>query len=47
MRQKPDRADYQRDLYSAPEIARVRDRKNRLNLAWEVIKHPDRFKKAA
>ncbi len=34
-------------VYSAPEIARVRDRKNRLNLAWEVINRPDRFKKAA
>ncbi len=34
-------------VYSAPEIARVRDRKSRLDLAWEVINRPGRFKKAA
>jgi hypothetical protein len=34
-------------VYSAPEIARVRDRKSRLNLAWEVVNRPGRFKKAA
>jgi hypothetical protein len=34
-------------VYSAPEIARVRDRKNRLDLAWEVVSRPGRFKKAA
>jgi hypothetical protein len=34
-------------VYSAPEIARVRDRRERLDLAWEVINHPERFKKAA
>ncbi len=34
-------------VYSAPEIARVRDRKNRLDLAWEVVNRPGRFKKAA
>ena len=34
-------------VYSAPEIARIRDRRERLDLAWEVINHPERFKKAA
>jgi hypothetical protein len=34
-------------VYSAPEIARVRDRKNRLDRAWTAINHPDKFKKAA
>jgi hypothetical protein len=34
-------------VYSAPEIARVRDRRERLDLAWEVINHPERFKKVA
>jgi hypothetical protein len=34
-------------VYSAPEIARVRDRKNRLDRAWTAINYPDKFKKAA
>jgi hypothetical protein len=34
-------------VFSAPEIARVRDRRDRLDLAWEVINHPERFKKVA
>jgi hypothetical protein len=34
-------------VYSAPEIVRVRDRRDRLDLAWEVINHPERFKKMA
>jgi hypothetical protein len=34
-------------VYSAPEIARVRDRRERLDLGCEVVNHPDRFKKVA
>ena len=34
-------------VYSAPEIARVRDRKNRLDRAWTAVNYPDKFKKAA
>jgi hypothetical protein len=34
-------------VYSASEIARVRDRRERLDLAWEVVNHPERYKKAA
>jgi hypothetical protein len=34
-------------VFSAPEIARVRDRRTRLDVAWEVIHHPERFPKAA
>ena len=34
-------------VYSAPEIARVRDRKTRLDFAWTAINYPDKFKKAA
>ena len=34
-------------VFSAPEIARVRDRRERLDLAWEVVNHPERFKKVA
>jgi hypothetical protein len=30
-----------------PEIARVRNRRTRLDVAWEVINYPGRFKKAA
>ena len=33
-------------VYSAPEIARVRDRKNRLNLAWEAVNRPDKLQKS-
>ena len=34
-------------VYSAPEIARIRDRRNRLDRAWTAINHPDKFRKAA
>jgi hypothetical protein len=34
-------------VFSAPEIARVRDRRDRLDLAWQVINYPERFKKVA
>lgn len=34
-------------VFSASEIARVRDRRDRLDIAWEVINHPERLKKAA
>jgi hypothetical protein len=34
-------------VFSAFEIARIRDRRERLDLAREVINHSDRFKKAA
>jgi hypothetical protein len=34
-------------VFSAPEIARIRDRRERLNLAREVVNHPERFKKVA
>jgi hypothetical protein len=32
---------------SASAIARVHDRRDRLDIAWEVINHPERFKKVA
>ena len=34
-------------VYSAPEIARVRDRRNRLDRAWNVVNRPGPVKKAA
>jgi hypothetical protein len=34
-------------VYSALEIARVRDRRNRLDRAWEVVNRPCPVKKAA
>jgi hypothetical protein len=34
-------------VFSAPEIARVRDRRDRLDLAWQVINRPGGIKKAA
>jgi hypothetical protein len=34
-------------VFSAPEIARVRDRRDRLDLAWQVINRPGGVKKAA
>jgi hypothetical protein len=34
-------------VFSAAEIARIRDRRERLDLAREVINHPERFKKVA
>jgi hypothetical protein len=34
-------------VYSAPDIARVRDRRNRLDRAWETINRPDTFQEAA